>query len=94
MTVLSRHRFVEGLLSVGSLGVLVATVAANNETFRGKLAGLLNGESSNELAMAGGGLQRIVHTITETIGSNSAMHTPLVLFVLVAAALLVLMLRP
>jgi hypothetical protein len=94
MAVLSRHRFAEGLLSISSIGVLLAAVAASNETFRIKLAGLLSGESSNELAIAGGGLQRIVHTVTETVGSNATMHTPLVLFVLVAAVLLVLMLRP
>ena len=94
MAVLSRSRFVEGLLSVGSLGALVATVAASNETFRVQLSGLLSGEPSNGLATAGTGLQRIVHTVTDTIGSNGTVHTPLVLFVLVAGGLLVLMLRP
>ena len=69
-------------------------MAASNETFRVQLSGFLSGEPSNGLATAGTGFQRIVHTVTDTIGSNGTVHTPLVLFVLVAGGLLVLMLRP
>ncbi len=93
MAVLSRHRFTEGVVSVGSIGALVTAMAAIDETFRGRLMGILRGEPSNQLALAGMGLQRAAHAVMETVGDYRAVHTPLVLFVFAAVALFLLMLR-
>jgi hypothetical protein len=94
MAILNRHRITEGVLSVGSIGVLVAAMAAIDETFRGQLLGMLNGESSTQLALAGVGLQRATRMVMETVGDYRAVHSPLMFFVLAAGALFLLMLRP
>lgn len=93
MAVLSRHRFTEGLLSVGSIGALLAAMAAIDETARRELVGVLSGEPSNKLALAGAALQRAAHLVMNTVGDYSAGHTPLVLFALAAVALFLLMRR-
>ena len=94
MAILRRQQFTQGVLSVGSMGVLIAAMAAIDETFRGRLLGILNGESSNQLALAGVSLQRVAHAVMETVGDYRAAHSPLMFFVLAAVALFLLMLRP
>jgi len=94
MALPNRDRLIQGVLSVGSLSALVAAMAAIDETFRGQLMGILSGEPSNQLALAGVGLQRATKMIMDTVGDYRAVQTPLVFFVVAAVALFLLMLRP
>ena len=94
MAILSRQRFAEGLLSLGSIAVLVAAMSAIDESVRRQVVGALNGGLSSGLGPAGASLQRTAHTAMATVSDYGSAHTPLVFFVLVAIALFVLMLRP
>ena len=94
MAVLRSLRFTDALLGVGSLGTLVAAMAAIDETVRGQLVSALSGDFSNNLTLAGASLQRTAHMVMETVGTDTAGQSPLVFFVLAAIALLLLMLRP
>jgi hypothetical protein len=93
MAILSRHRCLEGALGVGSFGVLVAAAAATNETLRAELVGVLSGESSNDLVLAGGRLQQELRAVMGAIRDHATTQTPLVLFAFAGVALLLLMLR-
>jgi hypothetical protein len=90
----SRNRLADGLLSAGSLSVLVAGMAALDKGFRVELLSVLNGGSSSTFAPTGFQLQRMVQLVVDTVRDFGATYTPLVLFGAVAAALLLLMLRP
>jgi len=93
MTELRLNRFAERILVVGSGCALVGTVAALNDSVRGRLVSVLTGDALTELTMAGARLQRVVRTITEAVGYHGTEHASLALFALAALVLLVLMLR-
>jgi hypothetical protein len=93
MPALSDRKFANGVLAVGTIGGTVAMMAAINETLRAHLLAVFTRTSSSELASTTRGIQRAVSMVADTVGDYSAAHTPLVLFALIAAALLVLLLR-
>jgi hypothetical protein len=94
MAILSRNRVAEGILSISSLGILVATMSALNENVRKEVVNLLTGDAANNLAMASAGVQRTTFTATQTVLDFVHVNTPLVAFSFVAVVLLLLMLRP
>jgi hypothetical protein len=92
--VLSRQRITEGALGACSLGILVAAMAAIDETVREEVVGALSGDVGNNLAMASASVQRTANTVIGAALEYSDMNTPLVFFSVVAVVLFVLMLRP
>jgi len=93
VTKFSVNRFTERIMVAGSGCALVGAVAALDDRVRGRLVGVLTGDASTELAMAGARLQRVARTITESAGYQGTEHASLALFAIGAVVLLVLMLR-
>jgi hypothetical protein len=94
MAILSRQRFTEGFLSIGSIAAVVTVMAAIDESVRIKLADAVSGGVSSGVVLAGANLQRTAHMAMATVHDYGAANTPMVFFVLVAVALFVLMLKP
>lgn len=92
MAAVIRHRITEGIFSLGSFGALLVGMSIVDDTFREHLAGVLTGEPSSALALAGVHMQRVARIAMETVGEGSE-HIALVLFALAALALLLLMHR-
>jgi hypothetical protein len=84
----------DGLLGVGSLGVLVTAMAAVNETFREHVTGILNANPSDNFAVASSSFNRTSQLVIATAVEYADSNTPMVVFALVAVVLLGLMLRP
>jgi hypothetical protein len=93
VAILTRARFAEGFLGAGSFGVLVAAVAALDDTVQERIFGVLNGGMSNNLQHAGSTLERNARIAMDMAVDFSASNTPMVVFVSVAVVLLLLMLR-
>ncbi len=83
----------DGVLGVGSIGAVVAGMAAIDGTVRGSLVGILRGEFPIALTMPDVRLQHIARMLTDTMGLPSGNLVPLVGFALAGVALFVLMFR-
>jgi hypothetical protein len=94
MALPSRLQVTETLLGVGSLGALGGAIAAIDETARVRMVEIVNGGFSHNLTVTGGHLHRWTSAGMEAARAFGADHTPLTIFVAVAAVLMILMLRP
>jgi hypothetical protein len=92
--ILTRRRVTDSLLSVGSLGVLIAAMAAVNATFREHVAGILAANPSDNFAIASSSFNRTSQFVIGTAVEYADSNAPMVLFASVAVVLLLLMLRP
>jgi len=81
------------LLSVGSLGTLIAVMATIDESFRAFLTGFARLEPAAVFAPAGMNVHHLVHTVTDLIPIQLSGQGPLVFFALTGGALFVLMFR-
>jgi hypothetical protein len=86
-------RVVERIMVTGSGCALLATLAAFDDTVRGRLFGVFTGSAPSELSMAGAQLQRVMRMASESIGYSGTEHATLVYFAVAAVVLFGLMLR-
>jgi hypothetical protein len=82
----------ERVMVAGCGCVLVAGVAALDETVRRRVVGMFTGEALSELSFAGTSLHRLVRTATESLGYGSE-GASLLYFAIAAVVILGLMLR-
>jgi hypothetical protein len=87
------NRFAERIVVTGSGFAVVGTVAAFDDTVRGRLTGLFSGQASSELLIASAQVQRVTRIVTESVGYTGNEDASLVYFVVAAVVLLVCMLR-
>lgn len=82
----------ERVMVAGCGCVLVAGVAALDDTVRRRVVGVFTGEAMSELSMAGSSVHRLVRTATEALGYGSE-GASLLYFAVAAVVILGLMLR-
>ena len=82
----------ERVMIAGSGCVLIAGVAAMDETVRRRVLGVFTGEAVSELSLAGSNVHRLVRTATEALGYGTE-GASLFYFAIAAVVILVLMLR-
>jgi hypothetical protein len=89
-----RHgRGAERLMAAASGGVILMAVVALDESVRGRVVGLFNGSAGSELDVAVTRASRAVRPVTDFMASMGNESVAPIAFVVVAAVLLVLMLR-
>lgn len=91
-------RLRDGLLSVGSIGAVVAGMAAIDERIRGPLVGILqgrfpNGVFLNELTVPMLQVRRFAQLFSNNVGLSTGNHLMLVGVALGSVVLFVLMFR-
>ena len=92
-TATATRRLHDGMLSIGSLSVVVGAIAAIDESVRRHLVHLVDGSYSAAITMPDLRIHHITRLVTDTVGLPMGTESPLLVFVLVAAALFVLMFR-
>ena len=83
----------EAAISVGALGVLALALAASDGRVRDRVAAHLSSPPAAELASAGELVKDLARIVFQAVRDQSIAHAPLVLFIFVAGALLLFMLR-
>jgi len=81
------------MMSVGTLGVLIAILAAFDERMREQVMLRVNGSPSAQMANAGATVRTLSAVVFDVVKDQSIEHAPLVIFVLLATVLLLFMLR-
>ena len=89
-----RRAFGEGLMSAGALGAVLLTLIAIDERVREQVwMRFAAPPSGAQLAQAGAQVRDLTTVILEAVRDQSIEHAPLLIFGLVAAVLLMFMLR-
>ncbi len=93
MSASATRRFRDGMLSIASLSVVVAGMAAIDKTVRGALVDLVDGRLPIGITLPDLRIQHLTHTFTHTIGLPSDSQFPLLGFGIAALVLFILMFR-
>jgi hypothetical protein len=86
-------KLVERVMVTGSGFALVGTIAAFDDTVRGRLVGVFTGQALSELSGANAQVQRVVRIVTEAVGYSGTEDASLLYFAVAAVVLLGCMLR-
>jgi hypothetical protein len=90
---MTRHQFGEGLLMVGSLGLLVGAFVAIERHTRAQGVSLVDSSPFNSLGGGVSWLNSLASALIDTVRYQSIEHAPLTVFFAVAMVLLLFMMR-
>jgi hypothetical protein len=88
-----RRRFGETLVSIGAVAVLLLALVMFDNRVREQLSLRFSSRPSVQLAAAGTQVSDLTSVIFDAARDQSIEHAPLMIFVLVAAVLVLFMLR-
>src|SRR5262245_1143870 len=88
MAILTRNRVAEGILSVSSLGILVAVMSTLDENVRKEVTTVLTGDTGSHLEMAASSAHSTMLASYQTVFDFVHVNTPMVAFSVVAVVLL------
>ncbi len=91
----SRVRRVAGdlLVSIGVLGAVLGLLMSINTRVREQLHSAVNAAAPGDLGGAGGQLRDVGLTVFDAVRTQSMEHAPLMIFAVVATALLLALMR-
>jgi hypothetical protein len=91
MSELTINRIFERMMLAATGCVLIALVALVDENVRGHVTGLLNGGAMAELTLVANYAQEAAHTVSQTIGFEGKIDSPMWMFAGAAGVLFVFM---
>jgi hypothetical protein len=93
MSELTINRIFERMMLAASGCVLVAMVAIFDENARKHVTGIFSGSAMVEAGFVGDRLQQAMHTVSQTVGYQGHMDSPLMMFAGAALVLFIFMFR-
>lgn len=93
MSLVRKHAIGDVIMSMGTVAVLIAILAAKDERMRHEVMLRVHGDPSAQMASAGATIHSLTAVVISVVKTQSIEHAPLVIFVLAATVLLAFMLR-
>jgi hypothetical protein len=88
-----RSVLINGLLSVGSVGLVLAVLVAFDGQVRDEFSAMMNGRATSEVSATTGRARRFVSVVTNAVKQQSDEHRPLMIMLMAGTALALVMFR-